>query len=260
MEIEVPDNFEKMEMSPSASEASYAAAIPVPSRRLTSPPHEPPVQENTIPGINMQTEKTVVYPSIREVPAAAETSTSDEYEPPEAETDDQIIEGLPQFNPAPAEVSDNNKPKDDVELQKRLTYLRNQITSAKVSNKQPAIRQHAEKVEMIREVHVVSSTPLNKYLTYSKAADDSTLTPHTSFVPYDSPLRYFRAYRFHPQYSESVAGGLKSLTYSNRINPKTEMCPDELDGTDCPRGDACQFQHFKSIVAPGEFVPSKGIN
>ncbi|CAN8100235.1 unnamed protein product [Discula destructiva] len=72
----------------------------------------------------------------------------------------------------------------------------------------------------------------------------------TSFAPYVSPLRYYHAYRFHPTYNDGIQGGLKSLTYSNKIDPNKEMCPDEWEGNDCPRGAACQFQHFQSIVTP----------
>ena len=90
------------------------------------------------------------------------------------------------------------------------------------------------------------------FLIDKKDAHGSIPAPQTSFTDYESPLRYYHAFRFHPRYSESVAGGLKSLTYSNRIDPKREICPDELDGVDCPRGNACQFQHFSNMVAPGE--------
>lgn len=75
-------------------------------------------------------------------------------------------------------------------------------------------------------------------------------------MPYESPLRYFHAYRFHPEYQGAVAGGLKSLTYSNRIDPEKEMCPFELSGEQCP--DNCQFQHFGSIGPPGESCHTLG--
>jgi len=68
--------------------------------------------------------------------------------------------------------------------------------------------------------------------------------------PYESPLRYFHAYRFHSGYSNTVRGGLKSLTYSNRIDPEKQFCPLELKNEQCPEN--CEFQHFKSINAPGE--------
>ncbi|KAF5531417.1 hypothetical protein FMEXI_12986 [Fusarium mexicanum] len=76
----------------------------------------------------------------------------------------------------------------------------------------------------------------------------------TTFVPYETPLRYFRAYRFHPQYSGSVAGGLRSLTYSNKIDVTREVCPDQLTEGACPRGSECQFQHFESMQVPDDQI------
>jgi hypothetical protein len=73
----------------------------------------------------------------------------------------------------------------------------------------------------------------------------------TTFVPYETPLQYFRAYRFHPHYSGSVAGGLRSLTYSNKIDVAREVCPDQLIEGACPKGSECQFQHFENMQVPG---------
>ncbi|KAF5024933.1 hypothetical protein F66182_2975 [Fusarium sp. NRRL 66182] len=78
--------------------------------------------------------------------------------------------------------------------------------------------------------------------------------PKTSFVPYETPLRYFRAYRFHPQYSDSVSGGLRSLTYSNKIDVTREVCPDQLTRGVCPRGSECQFQHFENMQVPDDQI------
>jgi hypothetical protein len=68
-------------------------------------------------------------------------------------------------------------------------------------------------------------------------------------------LRYFRAYRFHPEYDQTVSGGLKSLTYSNRIDPRKELCPTELQGEPCSV-DHCQFQHIDQLNAGGESTVS----
>ncbi|KAM5361468.1 hypothetical protein ACJZ2D_013095 [Fusarium nematophilum] len=78
--------------------------------------------------------------------------------------------------------------------------------------------------------------------------------PKSSFVPYESPLQCFRAYRFHPQYKDSVSGGLRSLTYSNKIDVKREVCPDQLTEGTCPRGSECHFQHFESMEAPDDQI------
>lgn len=75
--------------------------------------------------------------------------------------------------------------------------------------------------------------------------------PRSSFVPYDSPLHYFHSYRFHPDYDQEVSGGLRSLTYSNKIDTAQPICPDELSGRTCPRGTDCEFQHFNTMQAAG---------
>jgi hypothetical protein len=71
------------------------------------------------------------------------------------------------------------------------------------------------------------------------------------FAPYESLLKMFRAYRFHPDFANSVPGGLRSLTYINGIDPNLPLCPDELAGEQCPRGDDCIYQHFDKLQAPG---------
>ncbi|KAG6016354.1 hypothetical protein E4U54_001660 [Claviceps lovelessii] len=94
------------------------------------------------------------------------------------------------------------------------------------------------------------------HLSQASVAAESTLpsTSSTSFVPYETPLQYFHAYRFHPSFNQSVAGGLRSLTYSNKIDVKKELCPDELAGQACPRGRDCDYQHFDTIQAPDDQI------
>lgn len=106
--------------------------------------------------------------------------------------------------------------------------------------------------EAARDVNVVSSkVPGLGQLTKSQETHETTtVTKKDSFTPYESPLRYFHAYRFHPLYRETVPGGLRSLTYSNRIDPSKPLCPTEIAGEQCD--ETCEFQHLKSIVAPGK--------
>jgi hypothetical protein len=106
--------------------------------------------------------------------------------------------------------------------------------------------------ETTGEVNVVSScSPGVGSLTKPQVHDEPASKPSSTLMPYESPLRYFHAYRFHPEYQHAVAGGLKSLTYSNRIDPDKELCPYELSGEQCPVN--CEYQHFGSICPPGEF-------
>ncbi|KAM7217347.1 protein red1 [Rhypophila decipiens] len=93
-----------------------------------------------------------------------------------------------------------------------------------------------------REVHVVLN-PLNV---------ETEQQAKSGFVPYESPLRYFRAYRFHPSYPETVRGGMKSLTYNNQIDPQKPFCPTELAGEQCPAD--CEFQHLRSIGVPADKI------
>ncbi|KAL2689688.1 hypothetical protein Neosp_003748 [[Neocosmospora] mangrovei] len=78
--------------------------------------------------------------------------------------------------------------------------------------------------------------------------------PRSSFIPYETPLHYFRSYRFHPKFGDSVPGGLRSLTYSNKIDVKKEVCPDQLTEGSCPRGNECSFQHFEEMQAPDDQI------
>lgn len=84
---------------------------------------------------------------------------------------------------------------------------------------------------------------------------DNPSAPKSGFVPYETPLQYFHAYRFHPLFNQDVTGGLRSLTYSNKIDVKKELCPDELAGRQCPRGSHCDYQHFETMQAPGKLIP-----
>ncbi|RDA84567.1 hypothetical protein CP532_1117 [Ophiocordyceps camponoti-leonardi (nom. inval.)] len=74
------------------------------------------------------------------------------------------------------------------------------------------------------------------------------------FVPYETPLQCFRAYRFHPEFGKRVEGGLRSLTYSNKIDVQKQLCPDELAGQPCPRGSQCDYQHFENMKAPDDQI------
>jgi hypothetical protein len=70
------------------------------------------------------------------------------------------------------------------------------------------------------------------------------------FSPYVSPLRYFKAYRYHPRYTDEVSDGYRSLTYSHDIDPMKYLCPYELAGGVC-NDRSCEFQHFRDMNLSG---------
>ncbi|OJD16697.1 hypothetical protein AJ78_03167 [Emergomyces pasteurianus Ep9510] len=67
------------------------------------------------------------------------------------------------------------------------------------------------------------------------------------FTPYSSPLKLFRAYRYHPRYHEDVNGGYRSLTYSHNIDPHNSICPYEAAGGYC-NDHSCEYQHFRDMT------------
>ncbi|KXX80075.1 Protein red1 [Madurella mycetomatis] len=112
----------------------------------------------------------------------------------------------------------------------------------------------AQPREELQEIENETTGEVN---VVSPVHDKPASKANSTLMPYKSPLRYFNAYRFHAEYRDSVAGGLKSLTYSNRIDPQKEFCPSELNGEQCAAN--CQFQHFGAISAPAIYHPDDQI-
>ncbi|KAJ0416278.1 hypothetical protein BJY00DRAFT_236720 [Aspergillus carlsbadensis] len=67
------------------------------------------------------------------------------------------------------------------------------------------------------------------------------------FSSYVSLLRLFKSYRFHPNYSDNVTDGYRSLTYSHNIDPLKCLCPFESSGGVC-NDRSCEFQHFRDMT------------
>jgi hypothetical protein len=70
----------------------------------------------------------------------------------------------------------------------------------------------------------------------------------------------FKSYRYHPNYSQDVAGGFLSKTYSHQIDAEKPLCPFESVGGIC-NDDNCTGQHFKDMgitgasTSPSQRVP-----
>lgn len=185
---------------------------------------------------------------------------SDSYEPPDVELSSpskKSSRASAPFSPAPAGL--DSMPGTNIDsLQDSTTDV---IAAQQMSTVQPDIAS-----ESGREVDVAlhfdgRSTYLigDQVDPVSEApATPASDAPKTAFVPYESPLRYFQAYRFHPEYSQCISGGLRSLTYSNKIDVKQEVCPDELANQSCPRGSECEYQHFENMQAPGTYISELG--
>lgn len=108
---------------------------------------------------------------------------------------------------------------------------------------QPAAEQQvgvSEAVSLInRSQRVLTMVQVNT------APSDST-----TFKPYESLLKNFKGYRYHPDYPHEVSSGYRSLTYSHQIDPNKELCRFEVASGVC-NDTSCEYQHFSDMAVGG---------
>ncbi|RYP04793.1 hypothetical protein DL765_010060 [Monosporascus sp. GIB2] len=176
------------------------------------------------------------------------------------------------YEPQPAQISDNQRagpesgnvfPSPSAQVSSWVTDEQKdeQVVDKDPSEPSPVqIDVPAVKVglEDIRGEVVPGSSQPHCLLTIAQPGE-KTKPAVEDLLSYHSPLEYFRAYRLHPRFLEAVPGGLKSTTYSCKIDPKKEICPHALAGDRCPDGNACKFQHFENMMVPdGEIITQLG--
>ncbi|KAI0910141.1 hypothetical protein F4823DRAFT_591250 [Ustulina deusta] len=178
----------------------------------------------------------VSNPSSEPDDGSSESDVSMQQSAPElSQSDDESYE------PTPAEMSDSHDAQKDEQNNEEII---DDILEEPSPNHTSIDRNHQESDNTSNEVKNRScEEPL--LLTTSQDVQKPSLE---DLLSYKSPLSYFRAYRFHPKYFEEVSGGLKSMTFSARIDPMREVCPQVLTGESCPKGSSCEYQHFDSMV------------
>ncbi|KAH6604189.1 hypothetical protein Trco_007635 [Trichoderma cornu-damae] len=187
---------------------------------------------------------------------------SDGYEPPDVElcslSRKSSRASIP-FSPAPAALDSASEAGENNFQDNTTRFLAAQQTS---TAQQHLASENGREVDVTlhvdcRPLHLIANQV--DQVSEGPAASAAPAAPasealQTAFVSYESPLRYFHAYRFHPEYFQSVSGGLRSLTYSNKIDVKQQICPDDLASRSCPRGKECEYQHFENIQAPDDQI------
>ncbi|CAL3970927.1 unnamed protein product [Diplocarpon coronariae] len=172
------------------------------------------VEENRSPEYSPKLDRTI-----------PDVGQSDEYEPPEATPPVNEPPYSPPFSPAPP-------------------------------NHNIATDGGANRINHVDQVHTGNGLVSGNDIPPKVVGDTAPAADkpkHELFTPYESPLKRFAAYRFHPCFKQDVRGGLRSKTYSHRIKTKTEFCRYELAGGIC--NDAtCAEQHFRDIVLPGAWL------
>ncbi|RLM00852.1 hypothetical protein CFD26_101760 [Aspergillus turcosus] len=148
-----------------------------------------------------------------------ESSVSDAYEPPEPEEDTSPADSAytPPFSP--------------VSLAS--------VKSAEVERADMPLMGRVQELEVQRQI-----SPQQK-IGLSNNEPQEEKAPR--FTPYISPLRWFKAYRYHPRFTENVSGGFRSLTYSHNIDSEKYLCPYEAAGGVC-NDRSCDLQHFRDMT------------
>ncbi|CAI7677316.1 unnamed protein product [Penicillium discolor] len=164
--------------------------------------------------------------SLSEHSQREESAESDGYEPPEPDADAQS-EGSsyspPPFSPALSGLVENtalSAPSFD------LTQADEELTSTP---------------------QMSDPLPRSDLQVGAPGTEASPAISEQRFTPYTSPLRTFKAYRYHPHYAEDVPSGYRSLTYSHNIDSMKYMCPYELAGGVC-NDRSCEFQHLRDMT------------
>ncbi|KAF2968528.1 hypothetical protein GQX73_g5030 [Xylaria multiplex] len=207
------------------------------------------------------TEANIEIESMAESVPPAVSTPSSEPDDESSESDVSMQQSAPDlsqsddesYEPTPAEISDSHGAQKDEQNNAEVDDILEEPSPNHIS----ADQNHQEPKNLNDEVKNRSyEEPL--LLTTSQDAQDDK-PPLEDLLSYKSPLSYFRAYRFHPKYFEEVPGGLKSMSFSARIDPMREVCPQVLSGEPCPNGSSCEYQHFDSMVlADAEIITQLG--
>ncbi|CAG8418044.1 unnamed protein product [Penicillium salamii] len=162
-------------------------------------------------------------------PSQRETSVESEaYEPPEPDTEarsDGSSYSPPPFSPAP----------DPVDITTALT---------------PSFDATQPTAELTNAPHVSGASQMDLQVgtlgTENPPPNSVRENSTHKFTPYTSPLRSFKAYRYHPNYAEDIPSGYRSLTYSHNIDSMKSLCPYEVAGGVC-NDRSCGSQHLRDI-------------
>ncbi|KAL4952252.1 hypothetical protein BDW69DRAFT_168171 [Aspergillus filifer] len=156
-----------------------------------------------------------------------ESSVSEAYEPPEPEESESASESS--YSPAPS--PDFPSPSTNME-----------VSGSSAEQSEEAGEPLTEKVQ---DLPVQQPSHY-----YNIGALDNARRPSDTqrkFSPYISPLKLFKAYRYHPDYQNNVSSGYRSLTYSHNIDPLKHLCPFETSGGVC-NDRSCEYQHFRDMA------------
>ncbi len=182
--------------------------------------------------------------SLSHSPSQANASDVDDYEPPEPAP---LGEEKPRLIRISSVDSEKSFSPLDVETHDFVAYASSDSTPAvhqqvSIDAKSAEAGSHSERYGSSLSV-LANTFQVQKMYSNRKMGH---------FTPYESPLKQFKSFRYHPKYLEEVSSGYRSLTYSHTINPEIPLCRYELDGV-C-NDDSCQNQHLRSVGLSGALI------
>ncbi|KAI1436385.1 hypothetical protein GGR50DRAFT_650954 [Xylaria sp. CBS 124048] len=258
------DNNHSMDMDMTDADIPDPAVdidhLPV-TQNAPNPDVTPPSLENTDPAQPITPEMEINTEQTAEIIPADVTAEAQSAGPALSDTSISPSEpdvNLPESDVAVHESAPELSQSDDESYEPRPAQI-SEFHSAQI-DEQDSTEAVDDIVEELNPNHIATerSHPRPEHTTNED--NQGNIPALGDLLSYKSPLSYFRAYRFHPKYFEDVPGGLKSMTFSAKIDPMRELCPHVLGGEEsCPDGPNCEYQHFDSmILAEAEIITQLG--
>lgn len=240
-----PDALTSHQDSETAKANLQAATQNQPSADQDAEPIESPIPREPSPvaNANMAGDEQSKR-SISHSPSLANASDPDDYEPPEPAPLGEEVS-----RPAQMSSIDSDKAFSPPDVDTNDVVASMSSDSTTTVHRQVSVSAIAVRAGSHRVVYS-SSFPIFADTIQVQKLEPTSEKGH--FTPYESPLKQFKSFRYHPRYLKEVSNGFRSLTYSHTINPEIPLCRYELDGV-C-NDDSCQSQHLRSIGLSGALI------
>ncbi|KAL4877515.1 hypothetical protein BJY04DRAFT_230616 [Aspergillus karnatakaensis] len=232
--LDVQDVNANLDAQPDAFAEPTASAPSAPNELAENEPQFEYQPSNVPPLADVGTNDRADFAAERENIVSRESSVSEAYEPPEPEESASASDSS--YSPAPS--PDLPSPTDM------------DISGSSEDHSPEAGEPLTEKVQDL-DFQQPRQPPQIGLLDVRQTSGPQD--SQRKFSPYTSPLKMFKAYRFHPDYNTNVPGGYRSLTYSHNIDPLKYLCPFEVSGGVC-NDRSCEFQHFRDMALSGASI------
>ncbi|KAF1919466.1 hypothetical protein BDU57DRAFT_512582 [Ampelomyces quisqualis] len=156
----------------------------------------------------------------------------------EAEVDDGAMDIASSSEEDPDSPSDSDSESEDGEI------------ASQSGNDETTPASHA--MSQAADVAIDSAPELQPGAVLELVPAANEEVEKVKFTPYESPLRMFKSYRYHPNFPQDVAGGFLSTTFSHQIDPERPLCQYETAGGSCNDAE-CPDQHFRDLSITGAY-------